>query len=56
MIGNIIIGMILLIVVVAIISFIVKILVSVFIGFIVLAIIAVAGFWVYKKFIKRDGC
>jgi hypothetical protein len=54
MIGNIIIGIIMLIVVVAIISFIVKILVSVFIGFIVLAIIAVAGFWVYKKFAKKD--
>jgi hypothetical protein len=54
MIGNINIGIIIYIVAVAVIAFIIKILVSVFIGFIVLAIIAVAGFWVYKKFIKKD--
>ncbi|MBA3977291.1 MAG: hypothetical protein H0X50_03715 [Nitrosopumilus sp.] len=53
MIGRIIIGVIALIVIFVIIGFLIKIIASILIGLIVLAIVVVGGWWIYKKFIKN---
>jgi hypothetical protein len=53
MIGRIIIGIIALIVIFVVIGFLIKIIASILIGLIVLAIVVVGGWWIYKKFIKK---
>jgi hypothetical protein len=53
MIVQIIIGIIALIVIFVIIGFLVKIIASIFIGLVVLGIVVVGGWWIYKRFLKN---
>lgn len=53
MISRIIVGIIALIVLFIIIGFLVKIIASILIGLVVLGVVVVGGWWVYKRLIKK---
>ncbi len=53
MIGRIIIGIAALIVLFVIIGFLIKIIASILIGLVVLGIVVVGGWWIYKRFVKN---
>jgi hypothetical protein len=53
MIGRIIIGIIALIAIFVIIGFLIKIIASILMGLVVLGVVVVGGWWVYKRFIKN---